>query len=304
MLNMKKTAIAVLALGSSAVFAGTMGPVCAPGNVTVPCESTAWDFGITALYLQPTYSGDFAYVDATATVVDGVTNVLYRDLDSDWNWGFKLEGSYHFGTGNDMNINWYHFSGDTTVAGVFGADSAYVDLDAKWDAVNVEFGQHVDFGDMKNIRFHGGVQFARIEHDLDVMFGGVLFDQVAETRFSGFGPRAGVDMSYDFGNGLGIYANTAGALLVGTSKFVEGGTPAVANLYVYGQRTAVVPELEAKLGAKYGYAMPSGNLSLDAGYMWVNYFNAQDYVDDFGTVAQTDFAVNGPYIGLKWVGNV
>ncbi|AHE65697.1 Lpg1974 family pore-forming outer membrane protein [Legionella oakridgensis] len=333
MLNLKKTAVAVLAFGSSAVFAGTMGPVCTPGSVTVPCENTAWDVGIQALYLQPMYTGDFS---RTATV-SNASGTVTRDFDRDpeWSWGFKLEGSYHFSTGNDLNLNWYHLGNKTRTHSVSGAsldipgiiditDASYTNsITPRWDAVNLELGQHVDFGQFKNIRFHGGVQYVRIKTELThngsgtVTVPGTVFDGVAaslnasdEHTFNGFGPRLGTDMSYDVGNGLAVYANGAGALLTGTSKFSHSGTASASGLGVLalsgsGSRTILVPELEAKLGAKYTYAMAQGDLSLDVGYMWVNYFN----VHHRGSLANTrdgesDFALQGPFIGLKWVGSV
>ncbi|MCC5792776.1 MAG: hypothetical protein JJT82_09260 [Legionellaceae bacterium] len=306
MLNLKKTAVAVLALGSSAVFAGTMGPVCTPGNVTVPCENTAFDVGIYALYLKPSYSANSAFIET----VDANGNSVYRELKNDWDWGFRLDGSYHFNTGNDLTVNWYHFNGKTTnrfiLADVDAAFAAGMRIEPKWDAVNLEFGQHVDFGDYKDIRFHAGVQYARIQRDariaVDVTSPNVNFD-VAErqrTRYNGFGPRIGSDMTYNFGNGFAVYGNAAAAILVGQHK--SSTTNSVLGTSRRGDHTAMVPELEAKLGMKYGYAMAQGDLTLDAGWMWVNYFDAQRAL--FDEVQTGNFALNGPYIGLKYVGNV
>jgi hypothetical protein len=353
MLNLKKTAVAVLAFGSSAVFAGTMGPVCVPGNVTVPCEASAWDFGGYALYLNPTYAGPMAYVGTYQTESQVVADPFTTNTNNlnnvkraqPWNWGFKLEGSYHYGMGNDVNLNWYHYSNKSNFAYTDGIANITtpdpLDTNAvaatqkpQWDAVNLEFGQHVDFTEASKIRFHAGAQYGRVNTSESGVYannvGGVdpSVDAVVgaysnSSTYNGFGPRTGADLSYAFGNGLSLYGNGAATLLVGKSKFstahadstidtiVDGVPTAFTNKgsTTYGSATAVVPELEAKLGAMYTCAMASGDLTFDAGYMWVNYFNVQttDKVGAFNAATagdQNDFALNGVYFGMNWRGNL
>lgn len=323
MLNLKKTAVAVLAFGSSAVFAGTMGPVCTAVNVTVPCETTGWGVGIYALYLQPTYSGigNFAVEEA---ITDGAFSD-FGTADPRWSWGFKLEGVYLFSTGNDLNLNWTHL-GRRSNSQTFGYALTVGDFDLlvsqllavrpRWDAVNLEFGQHVDFGEFKDIRFHAGVQYARIStmtalnivpvDPLVVGVGGVEVNGSA--RYNGFGPRLGMDMSYNLGNGLAVYGNGAAAILAGEHKISQSiVTYDETGVFAAGasratDHTTLVPELEAKLGLTYGYVMPAGEVTVDLGYMWVNYFNAQQFASVTGSRHYSDFGVHGPYLGLRWVG--
>ncbi len=302
MLNLKKTAVAVLALGSSAVFAGTMGPVCTPGNVTVPCERNAWEVGGYALYAQPTTA-------ATGLLVD---NGLIRNDADNWNWGFILEAGYHYGTGNDVNVNWTRLDRSTTAA--FPVITGFERVKSNWDQVNVEFGQVVDFSATNSVRFHGGVQYSRLDMahaSLATDVATTVFAAGHQTQYNGFGPRAGVDMNYGFGNGFGIYAKGAGSLLVGTSSandvvaFDANTDGTVDTFGRFGSRTNVVPEFDAKLGANYTYAMAQGDLTLDAGYMWVDYLGSQmELTRGLGYADNHNVAFNGVYFGLKYVGNV
>lgn len=332
MLNLKKTAVAVLALSSSAVFAGSMGPVCSAVNVTVPCETTAWDFGAKALYLQPTLSG--GYSETTVGAAAGSAGQFGRNAQ--YNWGFMIEGSYHFNTGNDLNLNWYHLSNSSTrnFAGggllpislgplatiAIAPGASTVSIDPQWDAVNIEVGQHVDFGENKSIRFHGGGQYARLTNtttfsgsntvSATTPFGplaGVYSSSGSmNPTYNGFGPRLGADMAYDWGNGLGLYANGAAAILAGSSKFSTAYSDSLGNVVsTNSSKTVVVPAIDAKLGATYTYAMAQGDLTLDAGWMWVNYFSVnQNPGSLLAGGADGDFGLQGPFIGLKWLGNV
>lgn len=320
MLKSKKINAALLSLVSSIGFAGTMGPVCTPGNVSLPCERQAWDFGARALYLKPSYSNSLAYLgtrsNETGTVVNYVKNA------PDWSWGFQIEGSYHFNTGNDLTLNWYHLGAQTTTAradAIFGFFQRSMDPDTasikpRWDAVNLEVGQQIDLGAFKSLRVHGGAQYARIKTDKihTTVFGGSLGDfNNEELQYSGFGPRAGADLYYGWNSGLSVYANAAVEVLVGTSKFnsLRGNTlfPGVDNqLQIAASSTTIVPEIEAKLGVNYTHLLAQSTVTLDVGYMWLNYFQAQPVMLSTATNVSSDssFSLQGPYAGIKWLGTI
>lgn len=319
MFSLKKTTLVVLAFSSSVAFAGTMGPVCTPGNVTVPCERSAWDIGGQALYLQTTYNKDYAHYSLN-------NQGIYHDLSGKWDWGFQIETSYHFNTGNDVTVNWYHLDTKTNTINLPGLPAGDGDVaiptvltQNRWDAVNAELGQFVDFSANKKIRFHGGVQYAHIKTAVGLRVigtsasGAPTVNGFANTvaQYDGFGPRAGMDMNYVFGNGFGVYAKAATTLLAGTSKYsflvTATGTDEIEPSSK-GSKASVVPELEAKLGANYTYVMAHGDLTLDAGYMWFNYFNpirsqVADVRNNNGSLfATSDFGASGPYVGLKYLG--
>ncbi|STX29209.1 outer membrane protein [Legionella beliardensis] len=336
MFKLKGIIIATGLLSSSIGFSGTMGPVCTPGNVTVPCPTMGWGVGIQALYLQSLYSN----INLSAVNIGSASGTrIYKDLDNDFDWGFRLEGSFHFNTGNDLNVNWVRWHEDfenrlTPIPGTVLVPGApeintislatryYSNTD--FDSVNAEFGQHVDFGEFKDIRFHAGAQYAQIKSRFranQVISGAPPefadlngSDSLTDTlKFNGGGPRLGLDMMYNWGNGFAIYGKGAVAALVGETKYYNNSPfsdeDGNRSRPVRSSYTGLVPELDAKLGAAYTFPLAQGNLTLDVGYMVVNYFNPLHISDlDLNTAQETrlqsDFGLHGAYAGIKWIGAV
>ncbi|MFJ1268745.1 Lpg1974 family pore-forming outer membrane protein [Legionella lytica] len=324
---LKKTTIAVLGLlASGYAAAGTMGPVCTPGNVTVPCEARKWELGADALYMQPIYSAHKSLQlvpnGTTATVSSEVADV--RD---DWSWGFRVMGSFYFNTGNDITVNWTHLDSKADFNNIFAPlaipSVGFVQVPANYesrdhfDQANIVLGQHVDVSARKQMRFFGGMQYANIQSNatnylnaplIPVLFGSTV-SVFNNTDFKGIGPVAGIDYSYALFNGLSVTANGTGSILVGTSRYHEGFVVDNAHailLDVYARNKAIVPSLEAKLGLNYAHAFWEGTLNIDAGYQALNYFNAlaaQEFQSPTAPVRTVNYGLFGPYFGLKYVGN-
>lgn len=322
MFAFKKRLIAVFVLSLSCIdlFAGTMGSVCETKHVTTLCEDTFWDFGARALFLTPSFSGgDYRYAG-----VEHVTG-RYEDFNQKRGWGFYLEGSYHYNTGSDVSLNLYHFA--KSMKKIFDSDIDFFrgrevelgisNIKPQWDALNLEFGQYVNFGENKHVRFHGGLQYARITID-ERLFGSNLsglhddlnFNFQRKSLYNGFGGRVGSDMTYDLGHDIGIYSNFAAAILAGYDKarfLFEDNTEIPFKLSA--SKPAIVPEVEAKLGIKYDYGMAMGDLTFDLAWMWFNYFNATQVIPSnfiIRTAPPTiagSFGYQGLFFGLHWLGN-
>lgn len=281
-----------LALGSSTLFADTI----------KLSENSAWDFGIQALYLKTSFSDGFAFLEDTTV---NLNTDKRNALKLNWGWGFKLEGSYHFCPNSDLNLNLYHYKKSTKGSFVFRANPTadVYTVTPDWDAVNLELGESIHLNEITNLRLHGGLQYAQMKtkyhsHGTDPIRGpGIERDML---KYSGVGPRMGVDMSVGLiKNGISAYFGGDVAMLVGRSKFTFKET--FLPHFSSGSRpTDVVPEIGLKIGARYDYAIPCGDVVFDLGYMFVNYFNALNFHDDFNA-SETNFALNGLYVGVKLI---
>ncbi len=310
---LKRIITTVLGLTCGIAFAGTMGPTCSPDNVTVPCPTRAWDLGVQALYLKPIYGARRSF--------EQTGNTTYRNLNNDWDWGFELEGSYHFSNGNDLDLNWTHFSDDNQFDGFTAPLTPQINVPytlqfkTQFDQVNLVFGQHVDVGIVKNIRFYGGLQYANIHSDIEREL--QLSPQVRaalevdgthnynRVDFNGVGPVIGIDYAYDFNNEFSLTADGNASILSGTARQHNGSIVAPTGLVLadnYASRRSIVPGVEAKLGVKYAHQMAQGTLNLSAGYQVINYFHALTL--PLSGPGDSDFGLYGPYFGVNWLGNL
>ncbi|MDF1646653.1 MAG: Lpg1974 family pore-forming outer membrane protein [Legionellaceae bacterium] len=321
-MKLNKLTAALFCCSIHPAFAGTMGIACDNSNVETPCASTAWSFAGNALYLEPSFPA-FAWTNQRIGTDSLGNNVQVYGTEPEYNWGFFLEGAYHFNQDKDLLLNIYYYD-DTTQ----GTDKLALGgtgkraITSSWVAANFELGQALHIGEANDIRLHGGVQYARIYSKSNFSqvinvgnpiaglppVGPIL--GIVDDVFNGFGPRIGADLGYKLSNlwsrvdGFHVYTNGAIALLAGKNTYtasILGATP-IASGNAYRTVNTVIPEIDLKLGVDYVYTIAQGNLTFDAGWLWVDYISAASYWT--GGSGNGDATFQGLYFGLKWKGQL
>jgi hypothetical protein len=293
---MKKTMMALAILAASAGANAGMYKACVDTPNQVPCEASAWDIGGEALYYR---NDSNSVIGDVVNNRGGNNNNQIIDFRPDFGWGYRIEGSYHFGTGNDLTVNWAHYDKTSTGTDTFGrifAVGVDFSLQSKFDIVNVEFGQHLQFGEKVNLRAHAGLQFSNIQEKWreQLVVGGV-FSDADRVDLNGWGPRVGMDGSYEIMNGFAFFARGAAAILEMTHTINAGANGRFWSFTAEEKMHNVIPEGELSFGGKYTRAMAQGEVTAKVAWEERVYLNAA-----FGSDAMS---WNGLSFGLKWVGN-
>lgn len=263
----------------------------------VPCEQTKWDFGVEALYLRTTGDSFLSSISTAGIAVNNNRQFFYNPA---WGWGIRLEGGYHFGTGNDLSVSWANFGrstefGDDATALTLGATAYYVRH--AFNIVNIETGQTLLFGEKFETRAHIGIQYANFSERwrYDAIRPTIL-EPTADVKLDGWGPRVGIDLDYSIFDDLSFYGR--GALgLIYMSRFISGGND--ANFFAGGNHMLhtriLVPENDIKLGLKYTERLAQGELSAKVSWYNIAYLNAG--------VEDATYSWSGLSFGLNWLGN-
>lgn len=210
------------------------------------------------------------------------------------------------------------------------------------DNINIIFDHSISLLNHISIGFFGGLSIANLKEDIASHFvgtssfpldpqhqnGGLGPYSITAfniSKFTGIGPYFGLSAAGAFWHDIGFVGEVGGALLVGTMKsnthflsFGAGNTTLTPTVMANQSQTSVVPELNAKLGLSYLWALkPGEDFTIQAGYVVSTYINGINQVVPTalvpgafggGTIAietealvESDLTLNGPYLKFSFL---
>lgn len=283
-------------------------PACMEGSVAVPCEANKWDVGVELLYVQRTSAQNWMLGSN-----EKGDHRTWQQFKPKYAFGFKVEGAYHFGMGQDVTVNWTHLKKTNKIQ--FDADdenfSYKASIKNNFNRANLEFGQAVNYSEALNSRFHFGLSYVQLKaEDSATELGGEFIDS-QESRFRGFGLRTGQRINYAISSGFGAFGEWAVSALVGSTKSNAKAFDGIDTKTASLSSRSITMGLETKAGLEYVHNMAAGDLSMYVAWQANVYQNVVQSYRDNDSVVNTDvkpsnhnWGYHGPSIGFKWVGDI
>lgn len=315
--------------------------------VHIPNQHGTWIIGLEGVYSE-TDNSDFNYGYTSITnqnQSDTNTPRKTHILDGHNHWGFHGDIAYLFGgDGRDVKVSWtrMHEHGHDDLHTVDGFtfhaidpfilspnavfsnvasttwDLAKAHSKDDYDAIDLVFGQEMEFGEKVSLHPFGGLRYVDIDSDkkASYYYSGnndqllVHGETKITSNFDGIGPRAGLESEIWLGGNFSLRGWFAGALLVGSLNQSTHSYATQQNLIadtvettIFDRKAAsqipVVPELDAHLGLHYAYnCTPQTSIGIEVGYEVSRYFNVVDtsllsYRDAMHH--HNDYAHQGPF---------
>lgn len=360
MRKITKTTIALsLLLLNIGSHAGLMGSTTEGSafKVYVPDLQPGLEFSASALFLQPG-ADNLGWAAITTVLPITTPNWHVRSFNPSFQTGFNVGARYVFQhSGTDLQLSWSHLhTGNTNsvhvdpdsqwvspfsqtgtpptnqgqITGVSLLKVAHARLNFDYDAVNLDVGKYVNFGDDLQTRFFMGVSSAWINEKIISTFNGLPLPKLSfnnTTHYLGVGPRLGLLESYSVYRGFHLVGQLAGSLLYGSMQPAQyrfkGSSADLALVGISVNREGIesssvdklVPAVDGKLGISYLYLVrPNTDLTLEIGYMGTLYINPLSGYEtntnviaiDTGSLStssvrhiQSNFSVNGPYMTAR-----
>lgn len=350
--NLKKLSVILIVLGfNTTLFAQTPAatPTAAPAvdcgavfAVSVPNQEGGLTFGADALYWRP-LAQDLFY-NTLVNLVPGIAPpgtsvpIRYDVLEPTYHWGFDATIGFRIPcTGSDVTLTWTHLDqnrdssfASQTINLIEGLDviaDANATAKFKYDTVDLDIGQKVNFGEYLTFRLFTGVRGLRLEESRFSQntltfstetspFATLNLNQ--DSDFKGIGPQFGLDGHYCLGSGFGIVANSTVSAIIGRGRStlnesfaIFPTTPDLDQLNVNPvKKTRIVPALDANLGLDYTYNLNNcsrSSIVVQAGYKVVYYWHSSDIITSDTVTDLTNgisshndnICFDGPYAGVK-----
>ncbi len=334
------TSLAVMT--SSLAYAGQV--------VTVPTLEGGLTAEIGTFYVQPS-AETFGYASVpTGSSGDGFENSLntVQNLNPDYQFGIDAMLGYIFEeTANGIELSYRNIGTSDTDAITYPSSSnlnqkvqpnEFIDtsFDAGFElnAFDLMISQYINIGNSMQMRFNGGLSYVELEEQgtlnsasMSDLGKATATDTVyahAKSKFTGWGPRVGIDARYDFGQGIGIVGGGSLAYYLGTFKLnstsIETEDPGTPDEFITTDQVVdnidgqSITNLRANLGIDYVFFFEEAEgttLGLELGYLVDYYADAVVAVGgkDSGNVnggtlvpvIPYDVTFSGPYLSLKGV---